>query len=77
MISRQDRLIKNVATFEELSEKILPYRDRERVMDEWLRVRYKEVLPMIMKRSGRPCNQDADTLCHVYCQTYYNPCNDS
>ena len=52
MISRQDRLIKNVATFEELSEKILPYRDRERVMDEWLRVRYKEVLPMIMKRSG-------------------------
>ena len=53
MISRQDRLIKNVATFEELSEKILPYRDRERVMDEWLRVRYKEVLPMIMKRSGR------------------------
>ena len=40
MISRQDRLIKNVATFEELSEKILPYRDRERVMDEWLRRKY-------------------------------------
>ena len=52
MISRQDGLIKNVAHFEELKSKVLPYRDRERVMDSWLRVRYKEVLPMIMKRSG-------------------------
>ena len=52
MISRQDGFFKSVAHLEELKSKILPYRDREKVMDSWLRVRYKEVLPMIMKRSG-------------------------
>ncbi len=53
MISRQDGLFKgSVSNLAEMRNKILPYREREKVMDNWLRLRYKEVLPMIMKRSG-------------------------
>lgn len=55
MISREDFLIKESAHLDDLNEKILSYRDRERVVDGWLRIRYKEVLPMIMKRSGIDC----------------------
>ena len=55
MISRQDCLVKEVSHLDEFNEKILSYRDRERVVDNWLRTRYKEVLPMVMKRSGIDC----------------------
>lgn len=55
MISREDYLVKEVSHLDDLNEKILSYRDRERVVDNWLRIRYKEVLPMVMKRSGIDC----------------------
>ena len=55
MISREDFIVKNPAHLDEFNEKILTYRDREKVVDSWLRVRYKEVLPMIMKRCGIDC----------------------
>lgn len=52
MISRGDRLIKESVHADELKTKVLSYRDRERVMDGWLRLRFEEVLPMVMKRTG-------------------------
>lgn len=55
MISNQEYLVKNVSHLDELEEKILTYREREKVVDNWLRTRYKEVLPMVMKRSGIDC----------------------
>lgn len=51
MISREDFLIKNTCNSLDLKEKILPYRQREKVMDAWLKIRFAEVLPKIMKRS--------------------------
>ena len=41
MISRQDCLVKEVSHLDEFNEKILSYRDRERVVDNWLRTRIK------------------------------------
>lgn len=55
MISREDFLVRDPAHLDEMCEKVLTYREREKVVDSWLRVRYKEVLPMIMKRSGIDC----------------------
>ena len=55
MISREDFLYKEVSHLDDFNEKILSYRDREKVVDNWLRLRYKEVLPMVMKRSGIDC----------------------
>lgn len=55
MISREDKLVKELSHLDDFNEKILSYRDRERIVDNWLRVRYKEVLPMVMKRSGIDC----------------------
>ena len=52
MISKGDRLIKESAHVDELRTKILPYRERERVMDSWLKLRLDTVLPKVMKRSG-------------------------
>ena len=52
MISNEDFLYKSVSHLDDFNEKILSYRDREKVVDNWLRLRYKEVLPMVMKRSG-------------------------
>lgn len=52
MISRGDRLIKESVHSDELKTKILSYRDREKVMDSWLKHRFETVLPKVMKRSG-------------------------
>ncbi len=52
MISKGDHLIKNSVHADELKTKILSYRDRERVMDSWLKHRFDTVLPKVMKRSG-------------------------
>ncbi len=38
-----------------LKKKILPYRQREQVLDGWLRKRLDTILPMVMKRSGIDC----------------------
>ena len=50
MISRGDRLIKESVHSDELKTKILSYRDREKVMDSWLKHRFETVLPKVMKR---------------------------
>lgn len=52
MISRGDRLIKESVHADELKTKILSYRDREKVMDSWLKYRFETVLPKVMKRTG-------------------------
>ena len=52
MISRGDFLVKESIHADELKTKILSYRDRERVMDGWLKLRFEKVLPMVMKRTG-------------------------
>ena len=52
MISKGDRLIKETVHSDEFRTKILPYREREKVMDSWLRTRLDTVLPKVMKRSG-------------------------
>ena len=52
MISRGDFLIKETAHADELKTKVLSYRERERVMDGWLKLRFETVLPLVMKRSG-------------------------
>ncbi|MDD5792095.1 MAG: M24 family metallopeptidase [Erysipelotrichaceae bacterium] len=52
MISNEDFLYAKPAHLADLEEKILSYRERERVVDNWLRLRYQEVLPMLMKRCG-------------------------
>ena len=52
MISSEDFLYAKPAHLADLEEKILSYREREKVVDNWLRLRYQEVLPMLMKRCG-------------------------
>jgi len=52
MVSKGDHLIKHSINADELKSKVLPYRDRERIMDSWLKLRFETVLPKVMKRSG-------------------------
>ncbi len=52
MISRGDFLIKESAHAMELKTKILPIRERARVMDDWLKERLDTVLPRVMERCG-------------------------
>ena len=63
MISKGDRLIKESVHADELKTKILPYREREKVMDSWLRYRFDAVLPKVMKRSGI---DSWVVVCHEY-----------
>ncbi len=50
-ISKEEFLIK-IPSVDLLKNKILPYRDLEKVMDKWLLHRLDTVLPKVMKRSG-------------------------
>ncbi len=52
MISNQQFLMNETIDSSGLKEKILTYREREKVYDAWLEERFKTVLPMVMKRSG-------------------------
>jgi len=51
MISREDFLIKQSCESSALKTKVLPYRQQESLMDSWLKIRFEEVLPLVMKRS--------------------------
>ena len=50
-ISSESFLIKDTVCSSELSSKIYSYREQEKIRNGWLKIRFAEVLPKIMKRS--------------------------
>lgn len=52
IISNESFLIKDATYSSDLSSKIYSYRDQEKIINNWLKIRFKEVLPKVMKRSG-------------------------
>ncbi|MBE6114657.1 MAG: hypothetical protein E7191_06210, partial [Erysipelotrichaceae bacterium] len=50
-----EAFLMNIPSTEELKKKILPYRQREEILDTWLVKRLDTVLPRVMKRSGVDC----------------------
>lgn len=50
-----EAFLMNIPSTEELKKKILPYRQREEILDKWLVKRLDTVLPRVMKRSGIDC----------------------
>ena len=51
-ISNESFLIKDIIHVDDLKTKIYPYRQQEKIRNNWLAKRLLEVLPKIMKRSG-------------------------
>ncbi|MBE6113776.1 MAG: aminopeptidase P family protein [Erysipelotrichaceae bacterium] len=52
IISKEDFLLQQSVSLDELKKKILPYRQQEKVRNEWLKERFETVLPKVMERSG-------------------------
>ncbi|MBE6108040.1 MAG: M24 family metallopeptidase [Erysipelotrichaceae bacterium] len=52
MISKEAFLVESTVSAEDLRKKILPYREQERIRNEWLVERFETVLPRIMRRCG-------------------------
>lgn len=64
MISKQEFLVKDIPDVDSLSEKILGYRQRGKLLDKWLVSRLDTLLPKLMK--------DADIDCWVLINNEYN-----
>ena len=64
MISKQEFLVKDIPDVDSLSEKILGYRQRGKLLDKWLVSRLDTLLPKLMK--------DADIDCWVLINSEYN-----
>ena len=54
-VSKEGFLLEGQVHSLDFKEKIYSYRDQERIMDGWLKKRFKTVLPQVMKRSGIDC----------------------
>ena len=64
MISKQEFLVKDIPDVDSLSDKILGYRQRGKLLDKWLVKRLDTLLPKLMK--------DADIDCWVLINNEYN-----
>ena len=51
-VSNEHAIMSIPVHVKDLAAKILPYRDQERVRNQWLKKRLETVLPRVMKRSG-------------------------
>lgn len=64
MISKQEFLVEDIPDVDSLSDKILGYRQRGKLLDKWLVSRLDTLLPKLMK--------DADIDCWVLINNEYN-----
>ena len=49
-ISEQHALLGSPVHAEELRTKLLPYREQEKILNQWLKKRLNTILPEVMKR---------------------------
>lgn len=52
ILSKEDFLVQESVSMKELKAKVLPYRQQEKLRNEWLEERFEEVLPRVMERCG-------------------------
>lgn len=52
MVSNEEFLLTSVPSLSELKKKVLPYREQERIQNEWLKERLETIMPKVMKDSG-------------------------